>query len=252
MCSSSFVCARMGLDMIRLILAFAFSYFSFLTAPVVLRSRVAPGPSPTAGDMVDLLTPFVLVGLYALLYRAMDDETRPKRPVRLAWSEILFVFFAILFVEGHGMHLSANSIGRFLAESPGSDAFAIAYFYDEVLGHYLWRAGTLGLTGVLLGRHWRRGETEPRWGPLAVASMVYGLTYAVASTESQTVPMDLPASVAIAGLFGARWWGVRAMPGGPVFAFYGLAHGVVLLFLATWGLYFGGFPEPSQLLAGRG
>jgi len=87
---------------------------------------------------------------------------------------------------------------------------------------------------------------------LAVASMVYGLTHAVASTESQTVPMDLPASVAIAGLFGARWWGVRAMPGGPVFAFYGLAHGVVLLFLATWGLYFGGFPEPSQLLAGRG
>ncbi len=237
--------------MIRLILAFAVSYFFFLTAPVVLRTRVAAGPSPTTGDMVDLLTPFVLVALYALVYRRKDDDALAGL-VRPAQSRILFIFFAILFVEGHGMHLSANSISRFLVDTPGLDAYAIAYFYDEVLGHYLWRAGTLGLTGVLLARHWRRGKGVPRWGFLALASMVYGLTYAVASTESQTVPIDLPASAAIAGLFGARWWRVRAMPGGIVFAFYGLAYGVVLLFLAAWGLYFGGFPEPSQLLAGRG
>src|SRR3990172_940071 len=117
----------MGLDMVRPVPAFAFSYFFFLTAPVVLRARVAPGPSPTFGDMVDLLTPFVLVGLYALLYRAKRDETVPTGPVRPTWPKILFVFFAILFVEGHGMHLSANSIGRFLAQTPGLDAYAVAY-----------------------------------------------------------------------------------------------------------------------------
>lgn len=231
-----------------LILAFAFSYFFFLTAPVLLRVRVAPGPTPTAGALLDLLTPFVLVGLYYLLYRARE-QGRPLGLVGPGWGGALFLFSAILFVEGHGMHLSANSISSFLKESRGSDAYAMAYFYDEVLSHYLWRGGTLGLTGILLARHWVRGRAETRWSLLALAALVYGLTYAISAVESQTVPLDLPASVAISGLVVARWWRRRALPGDLVFAFFGLGYGVALAALAAWGLYFGGFPQPSELLA---
>lgn len=232
----------------RLILAFAFSYFFFLAAPVLLRIELGPGPTPTLGAMLDLATPFVLIGLYVLLYRAKEEEPAREGPLKRKWCAAFFVFFAVLFVEGHGMHLSANSISSFLRGSPGSEAYAIAYFYDEVLSHYLWHMGALGLTGVLLARHWGKGKVEARRALLALASLAYGLTYAIAATESQTVPLDLPASLAIAGLFGTRWWKGRALPGDVVFAFFGLGYAVAAVTLAAWGFYLGGFPQPSQLL----
>lgn len=236
--------------MMGLLLAFASGYFFFLTAPIVLRVKLGPDPTPTAGAMLDILTPFVIVGIYALLYRTNAVERLPRGPKGLLWSKIAFAFFAILFVEGHGMHLSANSINSFLGQSRGSEAYAIAYFYDELLSHYLWRFGAVGLTGVVLARHWRGWEGGARRGLLAVACAAYGLTYAVAATESQTVPMDLPASAAIAAVFGARWWTQRTVPGDLVFAFFGTAHGLAVLALTAWGLYFTGFPEPSSLLRG--
>ncbi len=199
--------------------------------------------------MLDILTPFVMIGLYLLLYLTNARERQPDGTLWFSWSGILFVFFAILWVEGHGMHLSANSISSFLGQGRGSDTYAITYFYDEILSHYLWRLGTLGLTGVILARHWGKWAGEPRWALLALASSAYGLTNAVAATESQTVPMDLPASVAIIAIFGARWWRERSMPGDDVFAFFGLAYALVVLVLAVWGLSLGGFPEPGQLLS---
>lgn len=233
----------------RLILAFAFSYVFFITAPALLQTKLAAGPSPTAGAALDLLTPFVLVGLYLLLYGAGEKGQILGGLVGPGWTGPLFLFSAILFVEGHGMHLSANSISSFLRESRGSEAYAIAYFYDEVLSHYLWRLGTLGLTGVLLARHWGKGEAHLSWTLLALAALAYGLTYGISAAESQTVPLDLPASAAIAGLLAARWWQLRALPGGPVFAFFGLGYGVAVVVLTAWGLYFGGFPQPSEVLA---
>lgn len=259
--------------MMKLLPAFAFSYFFFLTAPVVLRVKLGRGPTPTAGSMLDILTPFVLIGLYALLYRTSPcpsptrrgdgkdpprgygkdprgygRERLPDGPLGLYWSRALFAFFAILFVEGHGMHLSANSISTVLTQANGPGAYAIAFFYDEVLSHYLLRLGALGLTGVILYRHWMNGAAKPRWAILSGASVVYGLTYAIAAVESQTVPVDLPASLAIAAIFVARWWRGRAMPGDAVFAFFGLACALAVVALAAWGVYFSGFPEPSELL----
>lgn len=238
---------RIG-DMTRLIPAFSFSYFFFLTAPVVLRMNLGRGAMPTVGAMLDLLTPFVLIGLYGLLYLVDAQESLPNGPLGLSWSMILFAFFAILFAEGHSMHLTANSIGTFLTRVSGSGAYTIAYFYDEVLGHILWRLGVLGLTGVVLARHWGNWRRAPRWALLAGVSAAFGLTNAVAAVESQTVPMDLLGSLAIAGTFGARWWRGRAVPGDALFAFFGLAHALVVVVLAVWGLYFAGFPEPSELL----
>ena len=237
---------------VRLILGFAISFTVFIIAPALLPQQLAAGPVPQLGDAVELLMPFVLVPMYYLLYRSAEDWAfdPPSGPLTA-----LFMVAAIIFIDGHGMHLAANSISHFLKGLPGSDAYAITYFYDEVLSHYMLRLGTLGFAGVLLWRHyqpvkkgvnmWHIGRRQRLL--LGVAAALYGLTVALAAIEGQTVLLDLPAALVIAVLFGLFWWRQRHLPGAPVFSFLGMGYVAATIVLGGWGLFWSGFPQFSEL-----
>ncbi|MFC7728190.1 hypothetical protein [Actinomadura keratinilytica] len=79
------------------------------------------GPTRWA-DWIDLLTPYaVLLPAAAALHTGGAD--------RRAWA--LYLTGALTYVEGHGIHLAANSVGN---HTPN----AAAHLWDEVVGHYIW------------------------------------------------------------------------------------------------------------------
>ncbi len=100
-------------------------------------------------DWLDLATPYaVLLPVAAALHSLAAD--------RAAWW--LYLVGAITYVEGHGVHLSANSIGN--TEPPGGpDWPPIVHLWDEAIGHHLWIGGVV-LVVLALARA-ARGQSAP-------------------------------------------------------------------------------------------
>jgi hypothetical protein len=223
-----------------LILIFAFAFAFFILVPPLLSQPFPPYPSIHWADVLDLLTPLVLIPLYWLLF------TDSGRVARSHPATIVFLVMAAVWVEGQAMHLAANSIGNLLGQG-SSSVHQLVHYYDEVLSHYLWHAGILALSLLLLVYAARSpaARARPGWGWIVPAGLLYGLTCFLAFVEGATVPLGLPAAVLIivSLIVVLR---DRILTHNLV-GFFFLGYTVVLLLLAAWGIYWKGFPEPSAL-----
>ncbi|NIN68601.1 MAG: hypothetical protein GTO63_28625 [Anaerolineae bacterium] len=225
----------------RLILIFSVAFAVLFVGPSTLSSQFGPYPLIKLGDVLDLLTPLVLIPLYWILYQVGQDEKPGLR------EGVAFMVLAALWVLGHGMHLAANSIGHLLREMVGSDAYVLTYFYDETLGHILWHSGVIGLSALLLIRQWQNPFTGERasLGLLLLAGIIYGLTFFVIVVEGGTALLGIPFAliVIVVGLV----WGKDKLREQPLLFFFLVSYVVAILFFAGWGLYWGGLPEFSAL-----
>ena len=174
-------------------------------------------------DFVDLLTPYVVAGP-ALAVLARTGAGRRD------WT--LALLGAAVFASGHGMHLSANSISY--ASGPADPA----YLWDEQVGHHVWFAGLTLLLVVVV----RSVESLPlQAGPVAVPlAVLVGLTWAANVIEGGAVPFG---ATLAAGLV-AYGWRTRASAAGRLLT---LAFGLSLGLVAAYGVWQGGFPQPSEL-----
>jgi hypothetical protein len=229
-----------GLTLLLAILSAAF----FLLL-VFFRSPFPPEPLMSYQDALDLLTPVVLLPVYWLIFRRSA-----KDPAQHA-EELAFVILGALWVMGHGMHLSANSIANLLAAGgpvpgPATDVAALTHLYDEVLSHYLWHAAVIGLAVLLIYREWHRPTgQETAWRPTSVGGLIYGFTLFSIFLEGGTVSIGMPftAGVLVFGLL----WGRGVVAQRPVLAFFAIAGGVALVLFIGWGVYWGGFPQFSDV-----
>ena len=216
------------------ILVFAFAFAVFIILPAFL-SQPFPGyPLMHVADTFDLLTPFVLITAYWLLF--VDAAGSPDR----RWT-VAFLLLATLWVSGQAMHLAANSINNLLGEGSG-DVHTLVHFYDEVLSHYLWHAGILGLSALLVAAETSGGPAPARGWMIGVAAILYGLTYFLAVNEGGTVPLGLPGAAAM-----VVWLLARGRSGRPLASFFFAAYALALVLLLGWGLYWKGFPEFTEV-----
>lgn len=222
----------------RLILIFAVVFAILIISPAFLNQQFGPYPLMKTGDVTDLLTPLVLIPLYWLLFR-LD-----KNP--FAGEVIAFLVFAAMWVEGQGMHLGANSIGHLLQEAKDSDAYALTHFYDEVLSHYLWHVGLVGLTALLVWRQAKNPFAQAQ-GTLRseiVAGVIYGITYFIIIVEAGTALVGIPFAILVS-LFGLlRRKQLRQQP---VTAFFFAAHLLATLLFLAWFMRWGGLPQFSEV-----
>ena len=74
-------------------------------------------------DVFDILTPFVMIFVIYRIYLMLLPQIRidSSFPVNSV-AVIILIFGGISFVEGHGMHLSANAIARHLTQDAVSFA----------------------------------------------------------------------------------------------------------------------------------
>ena len=231
-----------------LTLVFAVLSVIFVLLLIFFRSSFALYPLISYQDVFDLLTPLVLIQVYWLLFRAAANEAPSLS------EELAFVVLAALWVLGHGMHLSANSIDnlidglarRQVVDIRPTDVYQLAYWFDEHLSHYLWHLGVLGLAALLIYREARRpAGVATVWWVTIVAGILYGFLWFCIFLEGQTVVLGLPCALVLVayGLIAQR----RSLAQRPVLAFFFVACCLALLLFAGWGAYWRSFPQFSDV-----
>lgn len=224
-----------------IILVFAVLFATFFMAPALFGMQFRPYPLMKIGDVLDILTPLVLLPLYWLMYR-LD----PKKAISLS-EGIIFAVLAAFWVEGQGMHLAANSIGHLLKGMETTGIYNLTIFYDEVLSHYLWHFGVVGLSAALIYRQWRNPFAERRTMTWAVilAGIIHGFSYFMITIEGATAPLGVTFSV-LAVLF-MLIYGRKSLTQQPIILFFLAAYLLAILLFAGWGIYGGGLPEFSDV-----
>jgi uncharacterized membrane protein YagU involved in acid resistance len=181
-------------------------------------------------DLIDLSTPFiVLLPLLAFLWI--------QRPAPRLW--LVAAIGSILYVEGHGIHLSANSIGNVVASDEASERIVdIVHVWDEVVGHYVWYLGLAVVVASCAGSVRGRSLGIPAIA-LVVGGAASGITWATNGLEGGTAVASLAAGcVAIVPAL-RRDRGLA-----PALAAVGC---VAVIVLVVYAIRHGGFPQPSSL-----
>jgi len=225
------------------ILLFAILSLVFFNLLIFLRIEFPPYRLMSYQDAIDVLTPLVLIPIYWILFRYAARQTPGLGEA------VAFLLLAALWVEGQGMHLSANSVNNLmeglsdsgLIDLNANDIHRLSYFYDEHLGHYLWHFGVVGLAALLMWWEWKwpAGQATA-WPSTIVAGVIYSFTVFTITVEGQTVWLGLPFAILVT-LFGLVR-GRQSLGQRPVLAFFTVSCLLASLFYVGWGLYWGGFP----------
>ena len=193
------------------ILVFAIGFAAVHLVPVfVWRSLPVYGLIGT-GTALDLLSPLIMLPIYMLLFQWGHSKMEEQSLQWSMWWSLSFLIFAVLWVEGHSIHLPANAISLSLrAENVVGDPYAVTYLFDEVIGHYLWHLGMVGLSGLLIAREGLKPVTgqSTRWMLVLPAGFVYGGIFFGAVTEGGTWPLGLTFAVGFS-IFGLAFGRAR-------------------------------------------
>jgi hypothetical protein len=204
---------------VRALVAFAAAVAVFHHVPALVGG---------AGDWVDLATPFAVVGLAAVVLVGLG-----------AWGVALGLAVAagIAYVDGHGIHLAANSIR---AEDLAGEGERVAYFWDERFSHVEWHVGLIGLVfAFCLAESWARPPVQGSTLQAALVVVLLGFTLFTSTVEGQTWWLLPPAAAVL-----AVWALARPRP------VLGACAGALVLaaiLVAGWAAWHHGVPEFSDL-----
>jgi hypothetical protein len=179
-----------------------------------------------AGDWIDLVTPFAVAAAAAVTLALLGGG---------AWPIALAVVAGVLYVDGHGIHLAANSIGH---EELSGEAEDVTHFWDEPFSHHEWHLGWILLLAAVCLAESRSGRATGRPRSLALATataLLLGFTLFTSTVE------------------GGTWW--LALAGAVLFAVWAwkdprpllltCAGGLVLaaILIGAYAIWQGGVPQ---------
>jgi len=177
-------------------------------------------------DATDLVTPFVVI---PAALAALFSLRAPPRALVLAFVG------AILYVDGHGIHLSANSVGN---NPLSGHAAEVAHFWDEQFGHVWWHLGWFVLVGAIALAEPGRRVTLSRRQAAAVVFLL-GATFFTNTVEGGDWWLELAATA----LFCT--WAVAA--GRTLLTAFAGAFALGAALIGIWALWHGGLPQFSDL-----
>jgi hypothetical protein len=192
-------------------------------AAAIFVFQQVPTFAGNSGTWIDLVTPVVVIAAAAA---GLRDASRCVL--------VLALFAAVVYVDGHGIHLAANDIGHYDVVS--GKAEDVRHFWDERWGHVEWHLGLLGLLAALAladATPARPGRAE------LLAALLIGWTLFTNTVEGQDWFLTLGA----AAVFGA--WAL-ARPARGVLTVAGAAL-VGAALIGVWAAWHGGVPQFSEL-----
>ena len=235
--------------------AYGFFYAYFHIMPPFLKTFLK---SPlTWGDSHDFLTPFAVIPLAYILYSRADkilQSLQPREPSQRtlrAFTKVLLAIGFILYVDGHGLHLSSNSIARLLHNMKGSELYKATYVFDEIISHFMWDGGVFLISVALIIAAYKISFKFLSWKNFAFLSLgaaFYGFTFTANGIEGQTVIFTFPA--AGFGFLLALFLYLQGKKEGsqnPFLLFFLSGYFLSLLLFAYWGISRSGFPQFSEL-----
>lgn len=143
-------------------------------------------------------------------------------PPRSSWA--LFGAGTLLYVEGHGIHLSANSIGNV-------EPSDLVHLWDEVVGHHVLHAGVALVVAALVVAVGR--DATPRLAVGVPLGLGVGVTHATNAIAGETALFGM----AVAAGFVAWGWQLRRSAG----VLLVCAYGTALAILVGYGVWRGGY-----------
>jgi len=145
-------------------------------------------------DWLDLAVPYLVVGSALAALAAAGTDRR-------GW--VAAAAGAVLYAQGHGMHLAANSIANARGDA------APVHLWDEVVGHLLWYGGFAVLVAVLARAF---AGTDLRAGPWSgVLAVLTGVTW---TTNALGADGLAGAGLAAATALSAYGWRLRGTGAG--------------------------------------
>lgn len=224
-----------------LMLIFSLAFAIFVMGPPFLGYEFRPYPLMAIADIFDLFTPLVLIPLYWMLFRINGNGNASLK------ENLVFILLTGFWVLGKGIQLTANSIGHLTANMTGTDVYKLTYFYDEVLGHYLWHFGVISLSVLLIYRQWKNPFAEGKglsWQN-TLAGIIYGFTFFAMVVEGQTTLMGVPFAV-LAVILGFVLWRNK-INRQPLLWLFLLGYLIAVILFAVWGIWQHGLPEFSKV-----
>jgi hypothetical protein len=205
------------------------------------------------GDLFDISTPFVLVAIILKLWQLIKNgNCMPTSGSKVSWLYRGLLYFGVIaFIQGHGIHLASNTIGRHFIEGENSSVFKLVYFFDETLSHILWDSGFVLISLALIIKAL---FIEARLNKIQInlflcfGALFYGFTYFCNGIEGQTVIFTLPFALIIPlSLLVISLLSHNLNVKHPVVVFYLIAFMTANVLFMVWGITFSGFPEFSEL-----
>ena len=237
------------------LLAYGFFFAYFHIMPTFLKAFLK---SPlTWGDTLDFLTPFAVIPFAYILYSRANKilhSGQPQQPSPRALRILPKVLLAIgflLFVDGHGLHLSANSIARLLHNMKESELYKAAYLFDEIISHFMWDGGVFLISVALIIAAYKISFKSLTWKNftfLSLGAAFYGFAFTVNGIEGQTVVFTFPAA-GVGFLLTLFLYFHRKKEGNqnPFLFFFMSGYLLSLILFAYWGISRSGFPQFSEL-----
>ena len=207
------------LDPGRAFLGFALAVLAFHHLPTIDVLNL--------GIAIDLFTPLAVVAAAAAVLLAMRPPPLPL---------VVGFVAALLYVDGHGMHLAANAIN---GADPVGEAGRRAEFWDERAGHLVWHAGWFGLLAAFCLAERARPGPAPDRTLSAVAVAALGFTLFSNTVEGQSWPLMLAAGAGFAA------WALAARR--PLLIQCAASFAVAALLVAGWAAWQGGVPEFTEV-----
>jgi hypothetical protein len=220
-CTDDGVAGRAGAyaRAMRRLAAFAAAAFVFHHLPAFVGD---------AGDWVDLVTPFAVVAAAAALLAALAPSPRVVAAALAA---------GVVYVDGHGIHLAANSIRN---EGVSGRAADVAHFWDERFGHLEWHVGWIALVLVVCVAEAAADRPVARDRVAAgLVVVLLGVTLFTSTVEGQDWWLVPPVAAVLAAWALAR----RA----PLVSACAGAFALASLLMAVWAVWHGGMPEFSDV-----
>lgn len=241
------------LCLLLFIYGFVFSFFHIIPTflPSYLKSPI------TWGDALDFLTPFVVVPIAYLLYSRMKkklqslESSESSSSIQKILGKIFLALGFLLYVDGHGLHLSSNSIARLLQSMEGSELYKANYLFDEIISHSMWDSGVflISVGFILLSNKLSFNSLSRRnIAFLSLGAVFYGFAFTVNGIEGQTVVFTFPAAglgflIATLIYFRKQRKGNR----NPLLLFFLIGYFISIILFSVWGISHSGFPQFSEL-----
>ena len=230
------------------ILVFAIGFAAVHLVPLLVWKSWPANSLIGIGTALDLLSPLIMLPMYMLLYQWGHNRTPVQSSQPSMWWGLAFLVFAVLWVEGHGMHLAANAISLALkAANISGKPYAVTYLFDEVISHYLWHLGMVGLSALVVVREWLKpvlGQSAP-WILILPAGLVYGGIFFGAVTEGGTWPLGL--TFAVVFCVGGLVLGRARLRTQPLLAFFSTGYLVAAVCFVAWAVIWGGMPQFTEV-----
>ncbi|MFC2043534.1 hypothetical protein ACFLUA_05240 [Chloroflexota bacterium] len=174
---------------------------------------------------------------------------------------ITFIVFGFVFMYGQSMHATANTINTFATEVRDykeilpKDLYALIFFLDERLSHFILFLGITGLIGCWLVFD-QLAIAPPIFPkvPLLIVGIgiLFGVVMSYAIIEARMVWILFPIELILGGMWLWFWrrsgLSLRKFLGyRPFTTFVAILLVTTILAMLIWGLYFGGYPQPSEM-----